>query len=469
MRKTKIICTIGPACSDEATIEKMCLAGMNVARLNFSHETHEVHLKRIELIKKVREKLGLPIAILLDTKGPEFRTGTYENGKIELKKGDEFTLTVRDIVGNEKIVSVSYKNLNKELFAGDRVLINNGLVELEVKKVDGEDIICSVLTGGTLSNRKSMSFPGKTLKNVYLSEQDKADLLFGLEHGIDFVALSFVSSKKDVEDVSSFLAEHGYTGVDFIAKIENSAGVENIEEICSVCDGIMVARGDLGVEVPYESLPAIQKKLITKCRFLGKRVITATEMLETMIHNVRPTRAEISDVANAVYDGSSAIMLSGETAAGDYPVQSVEAMAKIAEYTENNIHYDKRFYSCNFEIKNLNDAISHATCGMALDIEAKAIVACTLSGRTARMISRFRCPVNIIGLTDNEETWRRLALSWGVTPKLCKKYEFTEELFEEAAKIAKTTLKLQKGDRIVITAGVAGMTGLTNTIKIETI
>ncbi|HBK02554.1 MAG TPA: pyruvate kinase [Clostridiales bacterium] len=469
MRKTKIICTIGPACSDEATLEKMCLAGMNVARLNFSHETHEVHLKRIELIKKVREKLGLPIAILLDTKGPEFRTGTYENGKIELKKGDEFTLTVRDIVGNEKIVSVSYKNLNKELFAGDRVLINNGLVELEVKKVDGEDIICSVLTGGTLSNRKSMSFPGKTLKNVYLSEQDKADLLFGLEHGIDFVALSFVSSKKDVEDVSSFLAEHGYTSVDFIAKIENSAGVENIEEICSVCDGIMVARGDLGVEVPYESLPAIQKKLITKCRFLGKRVITATEMLETMIHNVRPTRAEISDVANAVYDGSSAIMLSGETAAGDYPVQSVEAMAKIAEYTENNIHYDKRFYSCNFEIKNLNDAISHATCGMALDIEAKAIVACTLSGRTARMISRFRCPVNIIGLTDNEETWRRLALSWGVTPKLCKKYEFTEELFEEAAKIAKTTLKLQKGDRIVITAGVAGMTGLTNTIKIETI
>lgn len=469
MRKTKIICTIGPACSDEKTLEKMCLAGMNVARLNFSHETHEVHLKRIELIKKVREKLGLPIAILLDTKGPEFRTGTYENGKIELKKGDKFTLTVRDVVGNENIVSVSYKNLNKELFTGDRVLINNGLVELEVEKVDGEDIFCTVKTGGTLSNRKSMSFPGKTLKNVYLSEQDKADLLFGLEHGIDFVALSFVSSKKDVEEVSSFLAEHGHTDVDFIAKIENAAGVDNIEEICSVCDGIMVARGDLGVEVPYETLPAIQKKLITKCRFLGKRVITATEMLETMIHNARPTRAEISDVANAVYDGSSAIMLSGETAMGDYPVQSVEAMAKIAEYTENNIHYEKRFHSCNFEIKNLNDAISHATCGMALDIDAKAIVACTLSGRTARMISRFRCPVSIIGLTDNEETWRRLALSWGVTPKLCKKYELTEQLFEEAAKIAKSTLNLKKDDRIVITAGVAGMTGLTNTIKVETV
>ena len=231
----------------------------------------------------------------------------------------------------------------------------------------------------------------------------------------------------------------------------------------------MVARGDLGVEVPYETLPAIQKKLITKCRFLGKRVITATEMLETMIHNARPTRAEISDVANAVYDGSSAIMLSGETAMGDYPVQSVEAMAKIAEYTENNIHYEKRFHSCNFEIKNLNDAISHATCGMALDIDAKAIVACTLSGRTARMISRFRCPVSIIGLTDNEETWRRLALSWGVTPKLCKKYELTEQLFEEAAKIAKSALNLKKDDRIVITAGVAGMTGLTNTIKVETV
>ena len=469
MRKTKIICTIGPACSDEKTLEKMCLAGMNVARLNFSHETHEVHLKRIELIKKVREKLGLPIAILLDTKGPEFRTGTYENGKIELKNGDKFTLTVRDVVGNENIVSVSYKNLNKELFAGDRVLINNGLVELEVEKIDGEDIVCTVKTGGTLSNRKSMSFPGKTLKNVYLSEQDKADLLFGLEHGIDFVALSFVSSKKDVEEVSSFLAEHGHTDVDFIAKIENAAGVDNIEEICSVCDGIMVARGDLGVEVPYETLPAIQKRLITKCRFLGKRVITATEMLETMIHNARPTRAEISDVANAVYDGSSAIMLSGETAMGDYPVQSVEAMAKIAEYTENNIHYEKRFHSCNFEIKNLNDAISHATCGMALDIDAKAIVACTLSGRTARMISRFRCPVSIIGLTDNEETWRRLALSWGVTPKLCKKYELTEQLFEEAAKIAKSALNLKKDDRIVITAGVAGMTGLTNTIKVETV
>lgn len=469
MRKTKIICTIGPACSDEKTLEKMCLAGMNVARLNFSHETHEVHLKRIELIKKVREKLGLPIAILLDTKGPEFRTGTYENGKIELKKGDKFTLTVRDVVGNENIVSVSYKNLNKELFTGDRVLINNGLVELEVEKIDGEDIVCTVKTGGTLSNRKSMSFPGKTLKNVYLSEQDKADLLFGLEHGIDFVALSFVSSKRDVEEVSSFLAEHGHMDVDFIAKIENAAGVDNIEDICSVCDGIMVARGDLGVEVPYETLPAIQKKLITKCRFLGKRVITATEMLETMIHNARPTRAEISDVANAVYDGSSAIMLSGETAMGDYPVQSVEAMAKIAEYTENNIHYEKRFHSCNFEIKNLNDAISHATCGMALDIGAKAIVACTLSGRTARMISRFRCPVSIIGLTDNEETWRRLALSWGVTPKLCKKYELTEQLFEEAAKIAKSTLNLKKDDRIVITAGVAGMTGLTNTIKVETV
>ena len=469
MRKTKIICTIGPACSDEETLEKMCLAGMNVARLNFSHETHEIHLKRIELIKKVREKLGLPIAILLDTKGPEFRTGVYENGKIELKAGDEFTLTVRDVVGNEKIVSVSYKNLNKELFPGDRVLINNGLVELKVKKIEGEDIICTVKTGGSLSNRKSMSFPGKTLKNVYLSEQDKSDLLFGLEHGVDFIALSFVSSKKDVEEVSEFLAKHGYNDVDFIAKIENAAGVENIEEICSVCGGIMVARGDLGVEVPYETLPAIQKKLITKCRFLGKRVITATEMLETMIHNIRPTRAEISDVANAVYDGSSAIMLSGETAAGDYPVQSIEAMAKIAEYTENNIHYNKRFYSCNFEIKNLNDAISHATCCMALDIGAKAIVACTISGITARMISRFRCPVEIIGVADNEKTWRRLSLSWGVTPALCKKCNSTEELFEETKKVAIQTLELKEGDRIVITGGVAGMTGLTNTIKVETI
>lgn len=469
LRKTKIICTIGPASQDEKTIEQLALAGMNVARINFSHETHEVHKRRIETIKRVREKLNLPIAILLDTKGPEFRTGTYENGKIELREGDDFTLTVREVVGNEKIVSVSYKRLNEELFPGDRVLINNGLVELVVEKVDGEDILCKVKTGGTLSNRKSMSFPGKTLKHDYLSEQDKKDLLFGIENGIDFIACSFVSRKEDILAVKQFLAENGCNNPDIIAKIENEAGVDNIEEICSVCNGIMVARGDLGVEVPYETLPAIQKKLITKCRYLGKRVITATEMLETMIHNVRPTRAEISDVANAVYDGSSAIMLSGETAAGDYPVEAVKAMDAIARYTEANIHYEKRFHNCSFEIRNLNDAISHATCCMALDIGAKAIVACTISGITARMISRFRCPVPIVGVADNEETRRRLSLSWGVTPALCKKCNSTEELFLETKKVAAKTLNLKKGDRIVITGGVAGMTGLTNTIKIETI
>lgn len=469
MRKTKIICTLGPACSDEKTIERMALAGMNVARINFSHETQEVHKKRMDMVKRVREKLGLPIAILLDTKGPEFRTGAYENGKITLREGDEFTLTVRDIVGNEKIVSVSYKKLHEELEAGDRVLINNGLVELTVEKVVGEDIICRVVTGGVLSNRKSMSFPGKALKNDYLSEQDKKDLLFGLENGIDFIACSFVSSKNDIVTVTDFLAENGYTDVDIIAKIENAAGVDNIEEICSVCNGVMVARGDLGVEVPYETLPAIQKKLITKCRIMGKRVITATEMLETMVHNVRPTRAEISDVANAVYDGSSAIMLSGETAAGDYPVESVEAMAKIAKYTEEHIHYEKRFHACNFEIRNLNDAISHATCCMALDIGAKAIVACTISGVTARMVSRFRCPVPIVGVADNEQTRRRLALSWGVLPELSKKCSSTEELFAETKKIAAKALNLKSGDRIVITGGVAGMTGATNTIKVEII
>ena len=453
MRKTKIICTIGPACSDEKTLEKMCLAGMNVARLNFSHETHEVHLKRIELIKKVREKLGLPIAILLDTKGPEFRTGTYENGKIELKKGDKFTLTVRDVVGNENIVSVSYKNLNKELFTGDRVLINNGLVELEVEKIDGEDIVCTVKTGGTLSNRKSMSFPGKTLKNVYLSEQDKADLLFGLEHGIDFVALSFVSSKKDVEEVSSFLAEYGHTDVDFIAKIENAAGVDNIEEICSVCDGIMVARGDLGVEVPYETLPAIQKKLITKCRFLGKRVITATEMLETMIHNARPTRAEISDVANAVYDGTSAVMLSGETAAGEYPVEAVRAMAKIVEQAEKNDEYLQVIPDDMFVISSPVQALSHSACTLARDLSAKAIVVCTHTGLTARMVSRFRPSIPIIGLTTSEKAFRKLALSWGVVPMMMEKFDSVDVLFYFAKQAAKTCGLAKKDERVVLTGG----------------
>ena len=333
MRKTKIVCTIGPSSEKPEVFRQMCLQGLNVARLNFSHGTHEEHQKKIDMIKAVREELGLPIAIMLDTKGPEYRIRTFEKGKVVLKDGDDFTFTTRDIVGDEHIVSVSYKGLAEDLAPGDRVLVNNGLVIFEVKEIAGTDIRCKVLTGGVLSDRKSMSFPGKVLRQTFLSEQDKADLLFGIRNGVDFVAASFVSCKQDLVDMKSFLAANGGGDIDVIAKIENQSGVDNIDEICTACEGIMVARGDLGVEVPFTELPAIQKHLITKCRMLGKRVITATEMLESMIANPRPTRAEISDVANAVYDGTSAVMLSGESAAGKYPVEALRVMGEIAEET----------------------------------------------------------------------------------------------------------------------------------------
>ena len=470
MRKTKIVCTIGPASNTEQVIRGLCLAGMNVARLNFSHNTHEDHYQRIETIKKVRAELELPIAIMLDTKGPEYRIKTFENGKITLADGDSFTFTAEDIVGNEREVGVSYKNLPYELCVGDTILLNNGLLCFEVESIDGCRINCRVVCGGELSDRKSMSFPGKTMKQPYLSEQDKLDIKFGIDNGVDYIACSFVSCKQDLIDVHEYLREIGANNIELIAKIENQSGVDNIEEICECCDGIMVARGDMGVEIPFEHLPAIQKMLITKCSMLGKRVITATEMLESMIHNSRPTRAEISDIANAVYDGTSAIMLSGETAAGKYPIQSVKTMAKIAETTESTIDYTKRFHETEFKIKNTVDAISHSTCGMAIDIHAKTIVACSLSGTTARMVSRFRSPVDIIGLTTDETTWRRLALSWGVIPAMCEKFTSTDVLFYTAKKIAAKTLGLSKGDRIVITGGdTTGQSGNTNLIKIEDI
>lgn len=468
MRKTKIICTIGPACEDEATLTELCKAGMNVARLNFSHGSHEEHQRRIDTIKKIREELNLPIAIMLDTKGPEYRIGTFENKKIVLKEGDEFTFTTEQIEGDETRVSVSYENLANELFIGDTILLNNGLLEFRVKSTTTTEIVCDVIVGGVLSDKKSMAFPGKCIKQKYLSDRDKEDMLFGIKNDIDFLACSFVSVKQDLVDVHEFLNENGAKDISLIAKIENQSGYDNIEEICEECSGIMVARGDMGVEISFEKLPAIQKELITKCRMLGKRVITATEMLESMINNPRPTRAEASDVANAVYDGTSAIMLSGETAAGNYPIQAVKTMARIAHSTEENINYKKRFYSSEFFIKNEPDAISHATCGMAIDIDAKAIVACTISGNTARLVSRFRGPVDIIGLTTDEKTWRKLALSWGVIPRMCERFDSTEVLFYTAKKIAESSLDLKKDDKLVITGGITnGVTGNTNLIKIE--
>ena len=470
MRKTKIVCTLGPATDSKETIIGLCNAGMNVARLNFSHGTHEDQQKRIDLVKEVREELNLPIAILLDTKGPEYRIRTFENGKITLSDGDDFTFTTDDVQGDNKRVSVSYDKLPEELSEGDTILLNNGLLSFLVQKIDGPNIECKVVCGGELSDRKSMSFPGKVMKQAYLSKHDKLDIKLGVENDVEYIACSFVSCKQDLIDVREYLEEIGAENIELIAKIENQSGVDNIEEICKYCDGIMVARGDMGVEIPFEHLPAIQKKLITKCRMLGKRVITATEMLESMITNSRPTRAEISDIANAVYDGTSAIMLSGETAAGKYPVLSVKTMAKIAETTEESINYQKRFYEADFQIRNLTDAISHSTCGMAIDIEAKAIVACSLSGMTARMVSRFRSPVTIIGLTTNEKTWRKLALSWGVIPAMCEEFTSTDVLFYTAKKIALKELKLSKKDRIVITGGdTTGHSGNTNMIKIDEI
>ena len=470
MRKTKIICTIGPASEKPEVFREMCLQGLNVARLNFSHGTHEEHQKKIDMIKAVREELKLPIAIMLDTKGPEYRIRTFKSGKITLRDGDDFTFTTREIEGDEHIVSVSYKGLAEDLAPGDRVLVNNGLVIFEVKEIEGTEIRCRVITGGVLSDRKSMSFPGKVMRQVYLSEQDKADLLFGIENGVDFVAASFVSCKQDLLDLKGFMKEHGGTDIDVIAKIENQSGIDNIDEICTACEGIMVARGDLGVEVPFTELPAIQKHLITKCRMLGKRVITATEMLESMIANPRPTRAEISDVANAVYDGTSAIMLSGESAAGKYPVDALRVMGEIAEATEKHIDYIGQFRSREFLIRSRVDAISHAACTMAIDLDAKAIVVTSLSGLTVRMVSRFRAPITILGLATGRRAWYKLALSWGVQPLLTEQFPNMEVLNYYALRLARDTLHMQPGDTVVMTGGdTSGASGNTNLIRIETI
>jgi pyruvate kinase len=470
MRKTKIICTIGPASEDPAIFRAMCLQGLNVARLNFSHGTHEEHRKKIDMIKAVREELGLPIAIMLDTKGPEYRIGTFREGKITLRDGDSFTFTTRDTEGDESLVSVSYKDLAGDLEPGDRILVNNGLVIFEVTQIEGTEIRCRVVTGGVLSDRKSMSFPGKVMRQTFLSDQDKADLLFGIRNDVDFVAASFVSCRQDMVDMKTFLEENGGGNIEVIAKIENRAGVENIDEICSVCEGIMVARGDLGVEVPFAELPAIQKHLIDRCRKIGKRVITATEMLESMITNPRPTRAEISDVANAVYDGTSAVMLSGESAAGRYPVESVRIMSEIAQETERHIDYIGHFQTEVFHIRSRVDAISHAACTMAIDLNAKAIVVTSISGLTVRMVSRFRPPITILGLATNKSVWYRLALSWGVTPVLTEVFPNTEVLDYYALRTARDILGLEKGDTVVMTGGnTSGRSGSTNVIRIETV
>ena len=453
MKKTKIVCTLGPSSSTKEIISQMYDAGMNVCRINFSHGTHEEHAQKIKIIKEIREERKIPLPILLDTKGPEFRTGTYKNGKITLKRGDKFIFTTDDIVGDETRVSVTYKHICEVMKTGDKILLNNGLMVFEVDKVVGNDVFTTVLEGGETSNHKSMFFPEKNLKLEFLSERDKADILFGIEQDVDFIALSFVSNKEDLLTVREFVNANGGKEIDIIAKIESRQGVNNLREIAEVSDGIMIARGDLGVEIPYEELPNIQKNMIDTCRIIGKRCITATEMLESMIHNPRPTRAEISDVANAVYDGSSAVMLSGETAAGAYPVEAVRAMAKIVEQAEQFKVYIQEIKDEQFIISTTGEALSHSACMLASDLKAKAIVVCTHTGKTARMVSRFRPQIPIIGLTSDVKAYRKLALSWGVLPIMSDEYNSVDILFYFAKQAAKESGLVKKGDTIVMTGG----------------
>ena len=468
MKKTKIICTLGPSSESKEVIAAMADAGMNVARINFSHGTHEQHAAKIKAIKEVREEKHIPLPILLDTKGPEFRIKTFANGKISLRPGDKFTFTTEDIIGDETRVGVSFAAICDELNPGDKILLNNGWMVFKVVSIESPNVHCVVEIGGQLSNRKSMFFPEKELHLEFLSEQDKADMLFGIEQDVDFVALSFVSRAQDVLDAKQFLAEHGGSHIDVIAKIENRAGVKNLIEIMKVCDGIMVARGDLGVEIPFEELPDVQKYIISNCRIYGKRVITATEMLESMIYNPRPTRAEISDVANAVYDGTSAVMLSGETAAGQFPVQSVDAMAKIVKRAENHINYIQHID--DFKIESTAEALSHSAATLASDLNAKAIVVCTRTGATARKVSRFRPNINIIGMTTDIHAYRKLALSWGVLPAFAEEFNSVDILFYFAKQTAVKSGLVKKGDTIVITGGTPnGKSGNSNLISVETI
>ncbi len=471
MRKTKIVCTLGPATDNEDVLRKLMLAGMNVARLNFSHGTHEEQKKRMDMVKKLRAELGLPIAILLDTKGPEIRTRDFEGGKVEVKAGDFFTLTTRDIVGDSTITSITYKDLYKDVQVGTHILIDDGLIELEVTSISGEDILCTVITGGPISNHKGINVPDVHLNMPYLSEADESDILFGIEQDVDFVAASFVRSAKDVLEIRELLNANGGQRINIISKIENSEGVNHIDDIIYVSDGIMVARGDMGVEIPCEEVPVIQKMIINKVYMAGKQVITATQMLDSMIKNPRPTRAETTDVANAIYDGTSAVMLSGESAAGKYPVEAVEMMAKIAERAEAAIDYKKNFYHYERAAnQNVTDAVCHAACTTAIDLNAAAVIIVTKSGVSARNISKYRPSCNIIAGTTSDKAYRQLNMSWGVTPVHLEEQNEVFTLFDHAVAAGKKQGLLQAGDKVVIGAGVPlGISGNTNMLKVQVV
>ena len=471
-RKTKIICTLGPATEDENVLRRLMLGGMNAARFNFSHLDHEDALKKLETVTRLREELGLPIATILDTKGPEIRTGTFPGGPIELHAGDTFTLTTRDVPGDNQIASVSYAGLPGDLRVGARVLIDDGLVEMKVDRLSDTDIVCTVVNGGRVSNRKGINVPGTKLSMPFISQRDRSDIIFGIEHGFDFIAASFTRCAADILEIRRILKEYKCHTVNIIAKIENMEGVNNIDEILRVADGIMVARGDMGVEIPFEDVPVLQKQLIKKSYLAGKQVVTATQMLDSMIKNPRPTRAEATDVANAIYDGTSCIMLSGETAAGQYPVEALETMVRIAEKAEESIDYIRRFNSRDnsdvaFDVTN---AISHATCTTAHDLNARAIITVTKSGVTARQLSKFRPLYPIVGCTTEENVCRQLNLSWGVIPLLIAEESDTDALFDHAVDAAQQAGVVHSGDIVVITAGMPlGVSGTTNMMKVHVV
>ena len=471
MRKTKIICTLGPASDSEEMVRKLMLAGMNVARFNFSHQGHAEHKKRFDTVVKVRDELGLPVATLLDTKGPEIRLGLLEDGQAFLKAGDTFTLTTRPMTGNSEIASISYPGLPGDVREGGRILIDDGLIELKIQKVSREDIVCQVVNGGRISDRKGINVPDVSLSMPFLSERDRQDIIFGIETGFDFIAASFTRTAEDIMEIRRLLKRYGGEHIRIIAKIENGEGVSNLDEIVRVSDGIMVARGDMGVEISFEHIPVLQKRLIKTAYKAGKQVITATQMLDSMIKNPRPTRAETTDVANAIYDGTSAIMLSGETAAGDYPVEAVKVMATIAERTESDIDYETRFRQRKGELgADVTDAISHATVTTSMDLGARYIVTVTKSGKTAKMISKYRPSCPIIACSPDVSTVRQLSLSWGVIPVFVEEKTNTDELFAAAYEAAKKQGLLHNGDLVVTTAGVPlGISGNTNLLRVDTI
>lgn len=470
MKKTKIVCTLGPASSSEAVLEKMLTAGMNVARLNFSHGDHEAHRKTITTFRAVRDRLGLSAAVLLDTKGPEIRLGTFENDSVVLKNGQLFTLTPEDTPGTQEQCSITYKNLAQQVGAGTTILIDDGRVSMKVKELRGNDVICKVTHGGKISNRKGVNIPKTHLDLEYLSPADKQDLLFGIEMDVDYIAASFVRTAQDVIDLRNFLDNNGGSKIKIISKIENIEGIDNFKQILKHSNGIMVARGDMGVEVNFAKLPGLQKKLIKECRKAGKLVITATQMLESMVASPTPTRAEITDVANAVFDGTSAVMLSSESAMGKYPVETVKTMAKIVAQAEKDAFDNNIYKAMDYEMdtKDISSAIGHAACQASSDLNAKAILAITTSGNTAERMAKFRPYAPIVAATPKPKTFHQLALSWGIYPTLTTFTSDWDELFGQAVDGAKSMGIIKPKDTIVVTAGMPlHTTGATNLLRVE--